>query len=238
MLKYALVTGASGGIGKAIARRLADSGYGLYLHYHRNESEIQSLVDQIENVPVYAIRADFTEKHAVTQLLAEIHHEIDTIIHNSANTYFGLMTDMRDEEVFDMVQLQVTSPFLLTKYLIPNMIKKRQGNIIVISSIWGFTGASCEVLYSMVKGGLNTFVKALAKEVAPSGVRVNGVAPGAIETKMNSRLSEEELRALEQDIPMGRLGKPSEVADLVEFLISDRAAYINGEIISINGAWY
>ena len=171
-------------------------------------------------------------------MLTNINHDIDTIIHNSATAYFGLITDMRDEEVHDMVQLQVTSPFLLTKYLIPTMIRKRQGNIIVISSIWGITGASGQVLYSMVKGGLNTFVKALAKEVAPSGVRVNGIAPGLIDTKMNSHLSKEELRSLEQEIPMGRLGKPSEVADLVEFLLSNRSTYINGEIISINGAWY
>ncbi|MFA8438700.1 elongation factor P 5-aminopentanone reductase [Pueribacillus sp. YX66] len=237
-MKYALVTGASGGIGREIALKLAKAGYGLYLHFNQNEREISSLVQQIHHVPVYTVRADLTNKNAVTAMLSSIHHDIDTIIHNSATSYFGLITDMRDEEVFDMIQLQVTSPFLLTKYLMPNMIKKRQGNVIVISSIWGFTGASCEVLYSMVKGGLNTFVKALAKEVAPSGVRVNGIAPGAIETKMNSHLSKDELQALKQDIPMGRLGKPSEVADLVDFLISDRSTYINGEIISINGAWY
>ena len=137
-----------------------------------------------------------------------------------------------------MVQLQITSPFLLTKYLLPSMIRKKAGDIIVITSVWGFMGASCEVLYSMVKGGLNTFVKALAKEVAPSGIRVNGIAPGIIDTKMNSHLTEEEREALRQEIPMGRFGKPSEVADLVEFLLSERATYINGEIISINGAWY
>jgi len=237
-LKYALVTGASGGIGKAISLKLAENGYGLYLHYNQNEQEILALTEQINNVPTYPIQADLAKKHAVTAILSQIHHDIDVIIHNSAAAYVGLITDMDDQEVYDMVQLQITSPFLLTKYLLPSMIRKKAGDIIVITSIWGFTGASCEVLYSMVKGGLNTFVKALAKEVAPSGIRVNGIAPGFIDTKMNSHLTEEEREALRQEIPMGRFGKPSEVADLVEFLLSDRASYINGEIISINGAWY
>lgn len=237
-MKYALVTGASGGIGKAISLKLAENGYGLYLHYNQNEQEILALTEQINNVPTYPIQADLAKKHAVTAILSQIHHDIDVIIHNSAAAYVGLITDMDDQEVYDMVQLQITSPFLLTKYLLPSMIRKKAGDIIVITSIWGFTGASCEVLYSMVKGGLNTFVKALAKEVAPSGIRVNGIAPGFIDTKMNSHLTEEEREALRQEIPMGRFGKPSEVADLVEFLLSDRASYINGEIISINGAWY
>lgn len=237
-MKYALVTGASGGIGKAISLKLAENGYGLYLHYNQNEQEIRSLTEQINHVPVYTIQADLADKHAVSAILPHIHHDIDVIIHNSAAAYVGLITDMDDQEVYDMIQLQVTSPFLLTKYLLPAMIRKKQGNIIVITSIWGFTGASCEVLYSMVKGGLNTFVKALAKEVASSGIRVNGVAPGVIDTKMNSHLTSAEREALIQEIPMGRFGKPAEVADLVEFLLSDRAAYINGEIISINGAWY
>lgn len=237
-LKYALITGASGGIGRAIAYKLAEAGYGLYLHYNRNEQEIHNLKKNIQNVPVYAIRSDLATNESVPALLSEIKHDIDTVIHNCATSFFGLMTDMDDEEVFKMIQLQITSPFLITKYLLPNMVRSKSGNIIVISSIWGFTGASCEVLYSTVKGGLNTFVKALAKEVAPSGIKVNGVAPGAIDTQMLSHLSEDEIHDLEQEIPMGRLGQPSEVADLVEFLLSERSTYINGQIISINGAWY
>ncbi|PWA13565.1 short chain dehydrogenase [Pueribacillus theae] len=239
-MKYALLTGASGGIGKAAAYRLAERGYGLYLHYHKNQDEIEALKTQLKqfDLPIHLLRADLSKKEAVKEMLPEIVHEIDTVIHNSGNSFFGLMTDMEDNEVFEMVQLQITSPFLLTKYLLPSMIRKKSGNIIVISSIWGITGASCEVLYSMVKGGLNTFVKALAKEVAPSGIRVNGIAPGAIATNMLSHLSKAEISELEEAIPMGRLGEPSEVAHLVDFLLSKRSAYINGQIISINGAWY
>ncbi|HET7658455.1 MAG TPA: SDR family oxidoreductase, partial [Bacillales bacterium] len=136
------------------------------------------------------------------------------------------------------VQLHVSSPFLLTKELLTDMISAKNGKIIVISSIWGLVGASTEVLYSTVKGALNTFVKALAKEVAPSGISVNGIAPGAIETQMLDHLTEEEKAMLCDEIPMGRFGKPIEVADLAVFLASDSASYINGQIISINGAWH
>ena len=118
------------------------------------------------------------------------------------------------------------------------MIANKRGNIVVISSIWGLTGASCEVVYSMVKGGQNAFVKALAKELAPSGIRVNAVAPGAIDTDMLRRFSEEELQSIANDIPIGRIGKPDEVAKTVSFLVSDAASYITGQIISVNGGWY
>jgi 3-oxoacyl-[acyl-carrier protein] reductase len=117
------------------------------------------------------------------------------------------------------------------------MVKKREGNIIVISSIWGIVGASCEVLYSMVKGGQNSFVKALAKELAPSNIRVNAIAPGAIKTRMLSNFTEEELKALEDEIPLGRLGNPNEVAQTVSFLASKNSSYITGQVISVNGGW-
>lgn len=239
-MKYALITGASGGIGKAIAVKLAQQGYGLYLHYHQNKREIDELIMQMKptNLPLQPIQADFTKREAVEIVLEHIHDDIEVIIHNSANSFFGLMTDMSDSEVYDMIQLQLTTPFLLTKYLLPAMIRKKQGKIVVISSVWGLAGASCEVLYSTVKGGLNTFVKALAKEVAPSGIQVNGIAPGAVDTNMLRQFTREELRQLEEEIPMGRFGEPSEIAELVDFLISDRSNYISGQIISIDGAWY
>ena len=171
-------------------------------------------------------------------LLSQINRPIDVIIHNSGNSYYGLITDMSDELVRKIVQLHVTSPILLTKKLLPQMIANKRGNIVVISSIWGLTGASCEVVYSMVKGGQNAFVKALAKELAPSGIRVNAVAPGAIDTDMLRRFSEEELQSIANDIPIGRIGKPDEVAKTVSFLVSDAASYITGQIISVNGGWY
>jgi 3-oxoacyl-[acyl-carrier protein] reductase len=239
MRGFALLTGASGGIGGAIAKQLAVQGYGLYLHYNKNESAIKSLANELEkyNVPIYSLQADFSKVEAAEKVFVNINHPIEVVIHNCGNSYFGLLTEMNDKEVHEMIQLHLTTPILLTKRLLPTMITNKKGNIVVISSIWGLTGASCEVMYSTVKGGLNTFVKALAKENAPSGIYVNGIAPGAVQTNMLNEFTDHDLRELEEEIPMGRLGKPSEVADLVGFLTSEKASYINGQIISVNGAW-
>ncbi|RBW69907.1 elongation factor P 5-aminopentanone reductase [Bacillus taeanensis] len=240
MEKYGLITGASGGIGRSIAKQLAVQGYGLYLHYNKNKNAADALAKELEkyDVPIYTLQADFSRENAAEKVFAQLHHPIEVLIHNSGNSYIGLLTDMEDKQVQEMIQLHLTTPILLTKRLLQNMIKNKQGNIIVVSSIWGLTGASCEVIYSTVKGGLNTFVKALAKENAPSGIYVNGIAPGAIQTNMLNEFTASELADLQEEIPMGRVGKPSEVADLVGFLTSQKASYINGQIISVNGAWY
>jgi 3-oxoacyl-[acyl-carrier protein] reductase len=237
-LKYALITGASGGIGHEIAIALGKEGYGLYLHYHKNEQAIDELIAKLKITETWKIKADLTKKTGITEIVNNVHHPIDCLILNSGTSHVGLMTDMTENQVEKMIQLEITSPFLLTKALLPSMIQANSGNIVAISSIWGLTGASCEVLYSMVKGGLNSFVKALAKEVAPSGIRVNGVAPGAIATNMLAEFSNEDIEKLCDEIPMGRLGEAKEVADLVAFLVSNKSMYINGQIISINGAWY
>lgn len=237
-MKYALITGASGGIGREIAIALGKQGYRLYLHYHENEKAIDELIVKLKNIETWKVKADLTKKSGLTEIINSVHHPIDCLILNSGTSYFGLMTDMTENQVEEMIQLHITNPFLLTKALLPAMIQKKAGNIVAISSIWGLTGASCEVLYSMVKGGINTFVKALAKEVAPSGIRVNGVAPGAIATKMLADFSNQDILELCDQIPMQRLGEAKEVADLVTFLISNKSTYINGQIISINGALY
>lgn len=243
MGKFALITGASGDIGSALAHRFAIAGYSLYLHYNRNKEAVVALQKRLlqsvnSDAIIDIVQADLSFSEGVPHLLQQIHHPVDVIVHNSGSSYVGLMTDMADDEVQKMVQLHVTSPFLITKYLLPAMITGKSGKILIISSVWGIVGASTEVLYSTVKGALNSFVKALAKEVAPSGISVNGIAPGAVSTKMLSHLTEEEKIALRQEIPMGRFADPKEIAELAGFLASEKAAYINGEIISINGAWF
>lgn len=239
-MKYVLITGASGGIGRAIALQFANEGYGLYLHYNENEKEMTKLLNEIQHLTnnVYKVKADLSQKDSHYKIEAKINHPIDVLVLNSGTSYFGLLTDMNDAEVEKMIQINLTSPILLTKTLVPTMVANKSGKVIVISSIWGITGSSCEVMYSTVKGGLNTFVKALGKELGPSGVQVNGIAPGAIATNMLSNFSEEELQAICDEIPMGRLGFPEEVGELVSYLASSKANYINGEIISINGAWH
>ncbi|MEC2076910.1 elongation factor P 5-aminopentanone reductase [Metabacillus fastidiosus] len=240
MGKYALITGASGGIGTAIARKLAKEGYHLYLHYYQNEKAILSLQQSLlsEDTNVQIIQADLSTKEGVQTLVQNVYTSVDLLILNSGISYYGLVTDLNDEEIDMMIGLHIANPFRIAQKFIPAMVKKRAGNIIVISSIWGLTGAACEVLYSTVKGGQNAFVKALAKELAPSEIRVNAIAPGAVATNMLSQFSEEELRELEEEIPAGRLGKPEEIANTVAFLASDDSSYITGQVISVNGGWY
>ena len=145
---------------------------------------------------------------------------------------------MLTEEINDLINLHLTSPILLTKNLLPKMIKNKYGQIVFVSSIWGVTGASCETVYSAVKGGQISFAKALSKEVAPSNIRVNIVAPGAIQTKMNDFLQAEEQETLRHEIPLERLGTPEEVANAVNFLLSDESSYITGQVLNVNGGWY
>jgi 3-oxoacyl-[acyl-carrier protein] reductase len=235
--KYALITGASGGIGNAIARQLIKDNYAVYLHYFQNLESLERLKMEYKDHEIYIINADLSKSTGIADILSQVHHPIESLILNSGNSYVGLVTDMGVEVVNDMIQLHMTSPFLLTQAMLPSMISKKKGNIVFITSIWGEIGASCEVLYSMVKGGQNTLVKALAKEVAPSKIRVNGVSPGAINTKMLHFLEESERNELIGAIPMGRLGEPEEISNTVQFLLSEQAAYINGQIISVNGAW-
>jgi 3-oxoacyl-[acyl-carrier protein] reductase len=236
--KYALLTGASGGIGNAIARQLIKDDYAVYLHYYKNGEGLQSLQAEFSDHEIYIIKADLSSSEGVDELLSQVHHPINSLILNSGNSYVGLVTDMTIEDVTTMIQLHMTSPFLLTQAILPKMISRKTGNIVFITSIWGEIGASCEALYSMVKGGQNTLVKALAKELAPSNIRVNAVAPGAINTTMLHFLEESDRDALIEEIPMGRLGEPEEIAHSVQFLLSKQASYINGQIISVNGAWH
>jgi len=235
MDKYALVTGASGGIGTAIVKKLIEDGYMIYVHYNQNVQAIEELKSYSNNI--IPVQADLTIKTGVQALLEQIRMPIELLVLNSGISLYGLVTDLHDDDIDNMVQLHITSPFKLVQQLIPSMIRKKSGNIIVISSIWGITGASCEVLYSMVKGGQNAYVKALAKELAPSQIRVNAVAPGAVATKMLSHFTEEEIRDLSEEIPLGRLGQPEEIANTVSFLASENASYITGQVISVNGGW-
>lgn len=239
MNKYALITGASGGIGQAVALKLAAEGYHLYLHYHKNANSIQKLMEKLKKYhgEYMAIQADFSEPDGFTKMSEQI-FSLDAIVHCSGNSQYGMFVDLELSELERLLHVHVTNPLMLTKTLLPKLTRKHSGNIIVITSIWGLTGGSCEVAYSAAKGAQISFVKALSKEVALSGIRVNAIAPGAIRTAMMDRFTSEEVKELEDEIPMGRMGLPEEIANTVSFLLSNESSYMTGQVLSINGGWY
>ncbi|WP_077211587.1 elongation factor P 5-aminopentanone reductase [Bacillus dakarensis] len=239
MKKFVLITGASGGIGRMLSKKLAEEGYSLYLHYHKNKKSISELLSELQKYSgeFIPIEADLSSADGYRKVVSNI-FSLDGIIHNSGMSHSGLLLDLEQDEAEKLIRTHVTSPLLMTKELLPKLLSKNEGNIVVITSIWGQTGAANEVAYSTVKGAQISFVKALSKEVALNGIRVNGVAPGAIQTPMMSSYSEEDIAFIEEEIPMGRLGKPENVAETVSFLLSPKASYITGQIISVNGGWY
>jgi 3-oxoacyl-[acyl-carrier protein] reductase len=239
MKKHALITGASGGIGQAVALKLAAEGYHLYLHYNQNEKLISSLLEKLAAFggEYVAIQADLAEPEGYKKVCEQI-FSVDEIIHCSGSSQYGLLVDLALEEAESLMYVHVISPLMISKELLPKLLKKRTGNIILITSIWGQTGAACEVAYSAAKGAQIALVKALSKEVALSGLRVNAIAPGAVETPMMSQFTDEEKETLEYDIPMGRFGYPEEIANGVKFLLSNDSSYITGQVLSINGGWY
>ncbi len=239
MKKYVLITGASGGIGQAVACHLAAKGYHLYLHYNKNEQAINQLLTKITPFggEYFPICADLSATDGYKKICTQI-FSLDAIIHCSGNSHYGLLTELQLEEAEALLNIHVLNPLMMTKELLPKFFSKGKGNVIVITSIWGQTGAACEVAYSAVKGAQISFVKALSKETALNGVRVNGIAPGAIATSMMEEFTEDEIERVAYEIPMGRLGIPEEIAKAAAFLLSDDASYITGQILGINGGWY
>lgn len=239
MKKFALITGASGGIGAASAKKLASEGWNLYLHYHTNEKKVKELVEtlsvySVELIPIYA---DLSTNDGVRILMNSIFH-INAIVYSSGTAPFGLFSDLDEQTIDEMLQLHVKSPLLIIKSLLPRLMRNSSSQVVLISSIWGQTGAACEVMYSTVKGAQISFVKAISKETARSGTRVNCIAPGAVKTNMLNRFTEEELENLEQEIPLGRLAEPEEIADVVSYLLSEQSTYITGQVLGVNGGWY
>ncbi|MFC0558542.1 elongation factor P 5-aminopentanone reductase [Halalkalibacter alkalisediminis] len=237
-MKQILITGASGGIGSAIAKELASPSCSLFLHYGQNEAAVTKVANECsqKGATVTLVKADLTNDEGDKELLSQLPiTPFEIIVHNAGISHFGLFTDVTDQHLTEIMNIHLLNPMKVTRNLLPMMIEQQQGKIVMISSIWGLTGASCEVIYSAAKGGLNSFVKGLAKEVAPSRIQVNGVAPGAIATNM---LNVEDYEQLIDEIPANVLGTPEDVANAVMFLASDKAHYINGQILSVNGAWH
>lgn len=233
-MRNILITGGSRGIGAATARAFAAQGDRVFINYRQNRNKALALAGEIGGT---AIAADVADASQVTVMLQEITHlagGVDVLINNAGFAQFSMFDALSDMEWNRMMQVTLSGAFYCIRGVLPYMIHQKQGNIINISSMWGITGAACEVAYSTAKAGLIGMTKALAKEVGPSGIRVNCVAPGVIDTDMNASLSQDTIRSLKEETPLGRLGTPEEIADTILFLAKPDS-FITGQVISPNG---
>lgn len=236
----ALITGASGGIGSAISRKLASMGFDIAVHYHRSQKDAMLLCREIEErfgVSASAIQADLSDREQVKQLAekALAIGTVDVLVNNAGLSYRELFQFTEENRVNDVLSVNLTSAMLLTKLIVPGMIARHDGRIINISSMWGVSGGSCEVHYSAAKAGLIGFTKALAKEVGPSGITVNCIAPGLIDTKMNDELDEQAKEEVVAETPMARIGLPEDVAAAVGFFAGKDASFITGQTLCVDG---
>lgn len=242
MKQTALITGASRGIGAALAETFARAGYQLTLCCQHSEGKLMELVQRLQEQyhTTVLVRigdvGDYAFVKAMVDETLEAFGAIDVLINNAGISYIGLLTDMSIEDWNRIVATNLTSVFSTCRCVVPSMVHNKRGRIINISSVWGNVGASCEVAYSACKGGINSFTRALGKELAPSQITVNAIACGVIDTDMNRCFSEEERADLIAEIPAERMGRPEEVAELALSIASGHA-YLNGQIITLDGGW-
>ena len=238
----ALITGASRGIGAALAETFARAGYQLTLCCQHSEGKLMELVQRLQEQyhTTVLVRIGDVGDYAFVKMMVdetlEAFGALDVLINNAGISYIGLLTDMSIEDWNRIVATNLTSVFSTCRCVVPSMVHNKRGRIINISSVWGNVGASCEVAYSACKGGINSFTRALGKELAPSQITVNAIACGVIDTDMNRCFSEEERAELIAEIPAERMGRPEEVAELALSIASGHA-YLNGQIITLDGGW-
>ncbi len=239
-MSLAVITGASGGIGAEIAKRLSDDGFSVALIYNKNAEKAAALADKIRlsGGSAETYRCDIRnsdEVNAVTKKIECEFGEISVLVNNAGISVQKLFTDITDDDWLDMINTNLSGAFYFCRAVLPYFIHRKAGRIINISSMWGETGGSCEVHYSAAKAGIIGLSKALAKEVAPSGITVNVVSPGVINTEMVTKLGKDTVDMLREEIPVMRLGTPEDVANAVSFLADDKSSYITGQVISVNG---
>ena len=240
MRRIALISGGSRGIGAACVRAFAQDGYAVVFLYNRSAGKAETLVQALrsEGRDVTAYPCDVSDPQQVAATVADIlctFRRIDVLVNCAGIAHIGLFTDMTEDEWDRLFAVNVRSAFSLTKAVLPGMISARKGSIVNVSSMWGEVGASCEVAYSATKAALIGLTKALAKEVGPSGVRVNCVTPGVIDTDMNAQLTEDDRAALADETPLGHIGSPEEVAKAILFLCGEDASFITGQVLGVSG---
>ena len=240
MKKVAIITGSSRGIGREIAKTLARKGITVVANYNKSEEAAKELKQELEEegIKIDIIKADVSKREDAKKLVEftlNKYGKVDILINNAGISEYKLFTDETDEDWNKIINTNLYSAFAMSQEVIPNMVHNKSGCIINMSSAWGVVGGSLEVIYSVSKAGLDGLTKALAKELGPSNIRVNSIAPGMIYTKMNEKFSKEELKEIEEEIPLGKIGKPSDIAKCIEWLLEDE--YTTGQVISINGGW-
>ena len=240
MEKVAIVTGASRGIGREIAKSLAKQNIKVIANYNNSEEKANELKKELEaeGIIIDIVKADVSKREEIKNLVQyalENYGKIDILINNAGISEYKLFTDETDEDWNKVINTNLYSAFATSQEVIPNMIKNKNGCIINISSVWGMVGASMEVLYSVSKAGIDGLTKALAKELGPSNIRVNAIAPGIVDTDMCKNFSKEELENIKEEIPLERIGKVEDISKCINWLINDN--YTTGQIISINGGW-
>lgn len=242
MSKVVLITGASRGIGRAEAEKFAREGYQVIANYHNSKERMEQFAQQMaeQGLSVIPMQADVSDevqvKRMVEEILSQFGH-IDVLICNAGIARQGLFTDFTSDQWHNMMAVNLDSVFYCCKEVLPSMIRRQKGSIITTSSIWGISGASCEVPYSASKAAVIGLTKALAKEVGPSGIRVNCIAPGVIDTEMNGNLAAEVMEELKEETPLCQIGTPQQVADCAFFLAEEGASFLTGQVISPNGGF-
>ena len=236
MNKVAIVTGGASGIGLSIAKKLLKNNYQVIISYNSSTDSARSLLEKYENLDIFQIDLSNPEN---TQSLIDFafskYHKIDLLVNNAGVDLVKMINDTTFDDFDYIMKVNLYSPYFLARGVAKHMIDAKYGNIINISSILGITGGSCESAYSISKAGLDGLTKSLAQEFGPSNIRVNSIAPGLIDTKMNSNLTTDEINNLVMDFPISRIGTPDDVADLVLYL--EHAGYVTGQVIQVNGGW-
>ena len=240
MDRVAIVTGASRGIGREIARELAIKGIKVIANFNKSQEEAKKLQKELmqEGICIDIFKADVSKREegkALTKFALDKYGKIDILVNNAGISEYKLFTEEKDEDWDRVIDTNLYSAFMMSQEVVPNMIKNQSGCIINISSIWGQVGSSLEVIYSVSKAGMDGLTKALAKELGPSNIRVNSIAPGIINTDMNKNLSKNDLQQIAEDIPLGKIGLPRDIAKCVSWMVDEK--YTTGQIIGINGGW-